>query len=411
GGLGEERVLVDNADADARTIGRRLREIRVWRDKSLRVAAELAGISESYLSRIERGERTLDRRSLLEALATALRVAPSDITGQPYPPSNEAEALAHAAAQALRAVLRDIEVDELVTTIPPRSLAELRGEVAAVNAASAACDYGVLGQTVPDLVGELYALAEVNGSAEARRLLADVLHAAFYLSKDLGHGDLAWMVSGHLHATAAALGEPVLGAVAGFVRSHATVGMRARERGLRLAERSADLLKPDDGPAGQVYGMLHLSAALQSAVTGHADDARAHLHEAAETAGRTGDGTFAGLNFGPRNVGVWRVALALELGEPGRVPELARDVDVAAIPSAGRQATFYGDVGRGLAAIRGREAEAVEALQRAERLAPQRIRTSPFVREVVTDLLRRARRDAGGRELRGIAHRMGLAAS
>ncbi|MGH3989101.1 MAG: helix-turn-helix domain-containing protein, partial [Pseudonocardiaceae bacterium] len=77
---------MDNADADARTIGRRLREIRVWRDKSLRVAAELAGISESYLSRIERGERTLDRRSLLEALATALRVAPSDITGQPYPP-------------------------------------------------------------------------------------------------------------------------------------------------------------------------------------------------------------------------------------------------------------------------------------------------------------------------------------
>ncbi|MCA1703091.1 MAG: helix-turn-helix domain-containing protein, partial [Actinobacteria bacterium] len=371
---------------------------------------ELAGISESYLSRLERGERQVDSRSLLEALSAALQVAASEITGQPYPPSNEDEAAAHAAAEALRAVLRDVETDELTTAIPPRSLAELRSEVAAVNAASAACDYGVLAQTVPGLVGELYTLAEVEGSVEARRLLADVLHAAFYLSKDLGHGDLAWMVSGHLHATAAALGEPVLGAVAGFVRSHATVGARARESGLRLAERSADLLKPDDGPAGQVYGMLHLSAALQSAVTGHPDNARAHFDEAAEIASRTGDGTFAGLNFGPRNVGVWRVALALELGEAGRVPELARKVEVAAIPSAGRQATFYGDVGRGLATIRGREAQAVEALQRAEQLAPQRIRTSPFVREAVTDLLRRARRDAGGRELRGMAYRMGLAA-
>lgn len=398
-------------DEDTRTIGRRLREIRYWRDKPLRVVAELAGISESYLSRLERGDRPLDRRSLLESLAAALRVAPSEITGQPYPPSNEDEAVAHAAAQALRAVLRDIEVGEFLTEAPPRSLAELRGEVAVVNAATAACDYGILGQTVPDLVGELYTLAEVEGSTEARRLLADVLHAAFYLSKDLGHGDLAWMVSGHLHATAAALGEPVLDAVAGFVRSHATVGLRARERGLRLAERSADLLRPDDGPAGQVYGMLHLSAALQSAVTGHADNARAHLDEAAETASRTGDGTFAGLNFGPRNVGVWRVALALELGEPGRVPELARDVDVTAIPSAGRQATFYGDVGRGLATIRGREAQAIEALYRAERLAPQRMRTNPFVRETITDLMRRARRDAGGRELRGMAYRMGLAAS
>jgi transcriptional regulator with XRE-family HTH domain len=391
-----------------RTIGQRLREIRTWRGKSLRVVAELAGITESYLCRLELDQRPLDRRSLLEALAAALRVAPSEITGQPYPPSSESEAVAHAAAQALRGVLRDIEVGEPLIERPRRSLVELHGEVAAVNAACAACDYSILGQTVPDLIGELHTLAEVDGSAEARWLLADILHAAFYLSKDLGHGDLAWMVSGHLHATAATLGEPVLGGLAGFVRSHATVGVRARERGLSLAERSAELLEPDDGPAGQVYGMLHLSAALQSAVTGQADNARAHLDEAAEVAGHTGDGTFAGLNFGPRNVGVWRVALALELGEPGRVPELARDVEVDAIPSAGRQATFYGDVGRGLAAIRGRETQAVEALHRAEVLAPQRMRTNPFVREAVGDLLRRARRDAGGRELRGMAYRMGI---
>jgi hypothetical protein len=46
-----------------------------------------------------------------------------------------------------------------------------------------------------------------------------------------------------------------------------------------------------------------------------------------------------------------------------------------------------------------------------ERLAPQRVRTNPFVREVVTDLMRRARRDAIGRELRGMAYRMDLATS
>jgi hypothetical protein len=102
--------------------------------------------------------------------------------------------------------------------------------------------------------------------------------------------------------------------LAAFVRAHAVVGLRARERGLLIAERGAKELVPDGG------------AALQSAVTGSTDGARAHLAEAAEVAGRTGDGTFAGLYFGPRNVGVWRVALALELGEPGRVAELAREV-------------------------------------------------------------------------------------
>jgi transcriptional regulator with XRE-family HTH domain len=71
-------------DADgARTIGRRLREIRHWRGKPLRVVAELAGITESYLSLIERGKRPLDRRSLLESLAAALEVAPAELTGGP----------------------------------------------------------------------------------------------------------------------------------------------------------------------------------------------------------------------------------------------------------------------------------------------------------------------------------------
>jgi len=391
---------------DERVIGRRLREIRSWRGLSLTVTAELAGLSAGYLSRIERGLRPVQRRATLEALASALRVSPSEITGQPYPPSSASEVVAHSAAPALRAVLRDIELGEPPTGAAPRPLAELRAEVSGVDAASAACDYAALGQMVPGLLGELHTLAE--GSGEVRRLLAETLHAAFYLAKDLGHGDLAWIVAGHLHATTAALDDPTWGALADFVRAHAMVGLQARERGLALAERSAETLEPDDGAAGQVYGMLHLSAALQSAVIGVANGARVHLAEAAETAARTGDGTFGGLNFGPRNVGVWRVALALELGEPGRVPELARDVDVAAIPSAGRQATFYGDVGRGLANIRGREEQAVEALRRAEVLAPQRTRTNPYVRESVTDLLRRARREAGGRELRGLAYRIGL---
>jgi transcriptional regulator with XRE-family HTH domain len=269
---------------DTRAIGRRLREIRSWRGLSLTVTAELAGLSAGYLSRIERGLRPVQRRSTLEALALALRVAPSELTGQPYPPSSESEAVAHSAAPALRAVLRDIELGEPLIAVAPRPLGQLRDEVAAVNAACAASDYGTLGQTVPDLLGELHTLARERGSGEARRLLAETLHAAFYLSKDLGHGDLAWMVAGHLHAVAQEIGEPEWGALADFVRVHATVGLRARQRGLALAERSADALTPNEGAAGQVYGMLHLSAALQAAVTGAVDGARAHLAEAAETA-------------------------------------------------------------------------------------------------------------------------------
>jgi len=66
------------------------------------------------------------------------------------------------------------------------------------------------------------------------------------------------------------------------------------------------------------------------------------------------------------------------------------------------------DLGRGLASDRGRRGDAVKALRTAEQLAPQRVRANPYVRETVTDLLRLARRDAGSRELRGLAYRMGV---
>ncbi len=47
---------------DARTIGRRLRQIRDARRKSLRVVAGLAGMSKTKLWRIEHGEHALVRQ-------------------------------------------------------------------------------------------------------------------------------------------------------------------------------------------------------------------------------------------------------------------------------------------------------------------------------------------------------------
>lgn len=44
----------------------------------------------------------------------------------------------------------------------------------------------MLGQTVPDLLGESHAVAARQDSGEARRLLADTLHAALRHGTDLG---------------------------------------------------------------------------------------------------------------------------------------------------------------------------------------------------------------------------------
>jgi transcriptional regulator with XRE-family HTH domain len=74
-----------DVDDDARTVGRRVRQIRNSRRKSLEVIAGLSGISRSSLSRIERGERALDSRSETVALANALQISPAELTRLPVP--------------------------------------------------------------------------------------------------------------------------------------------------------------------------------------------------------------------------------------------------------------------------------------------------------------------------------------
>lgn len=73
----------------ARTIGRRVKQIRETRKKPLVVVAELAGMSKSKLDRIERGENALDKLSDIVNLAGALEIAPGDLMRLPVPaPAN-----------------------------------------------------------------------------------------------------------------------------------------------------------------------------------------------------------------------------------------------------------------------------------------------------------------------------------
>lgn len=48
-------------------------------------------------------------------------------------------------------------------------------------------------------------------------------------------------------------------------------------------------------------------------------------------------------------------------------------------------------------------------MRTAEEIAPQYIQTHPLMKETVNGLMRRRQHDAVGRELRGLAYRMGLA--
>ncbi|MGH3844095.1 MAG: helix-turn-helix domain-containing protein [Pseudonocardiaceae bacterium] len=403
-------------DNGMRSIGRRIREIRVWRGMSLRAVAELAGISESYLSRIERGERVVDRRSLLEPIAAALRVAPSELAEQAFPPAaaDPVTGEAQAAVMALEAALSDLDLGVAPNGPQVRPWAAVAADMNRLNTQlRPTTDYAAQGVMLPGLLSDLHALyiTDPDHRADVLRALMDCYHATGVLLKNLGVRGLPTLAAFRAQRVAEELDDPAWLGLASWLRA-STLGGKGRPRMLELSLQGADALEShlDDPRAQQMYGALHLNAALASAAMRQADDAADHLAEAGTIATRIdADGRgFGNLYFGPDNVGIWRVSIAVELGDPGRARELALQVNPAQVPSAARQAMYWADLGRGMASERATRDQAVGALLRAEKIAPQRIRTNPFVRETVADLMRRARREAVGRELRGMAYRMGI---
>jgi hypothetical protein len=115
-------------------------------------------------------------------------------------------------------------------------------------------------------------------------------------------------------------------------------------------------------------------------------------------------------SFSPVNVRIWRVSVGVERGESGgAILDMAKMVNLDLLePKASRRAGFMMDVGRGLARDSRTRPEAIRWLRRAEDTAPQRVRNSVAVRESVSYMLNLAVAAAGGRELRGLAARMGV---
>ncbi|HEY6424438.1 MAG TPA: helix-turn-helix transcriptional regulator [Pseudonocardiaceae bacterium] len=399
---------------DAKALGTRLREVRSWRQLTLREAAGLAGLSFSFWGQVERGEKAVANRKTLEAMATALRVHPTELSGQPWTPQDAVGADAHAGLMAIETALERYELGtdpEVTVRAWPEIQADLDRLVKITHWTS---DHAAMGELAPALIGELLGayLLLPQRRQEVLLGLMSAYTSAMWTTKRLGGRGLPTLAARAVQQCAEELSDPVWLGYAAWLRGNAT-GQLDRAAQYRRSVAAAENLTSelDSGDALQAYGMLHLSAALAAGAQADHATAATHLEEAAALAARmdTEVGTWAHLWFGPTNVGIWRTSLAVELGEHGQALEAAKTVHPELLPGAVRQAEYWAEVGRALVAGKKTREKGVRVLLHAEQLAPQLIRNDLFVRETVSDLLRQARRDAGGRELRGLAWRMGVA--
>jgi transcriptional regulator with XRE-family HTH domain len=398
-------------------VGSRIREIRAWRDVSLRAVAELASVSPGFLSMVENGERVIQQRKHLEAIARALRVSPTELGALPTTGVLDPDvSRALDGLVDVEAALTDVQLGE--QTVTPRPWEAVRADVEHLQAVlRPRADIAAQMQMLPQVIRELNALSVVDPAnrQSVLKALIHVLHSAAMAAKYVGAHGTPGLGALRMREVAEELDEPSYLGLARFARAQ-TLGSGGRERMRELSISAADDLQPhiDGERSRQLYGMLHLNAALASAALSDGDGALSHLAEARETAERAPDpeGTgWACLSFNRTNVRFWECTLAIELGEPGRVGELRESIVPEQMVSWSRQGAYHADLGRALAVSKGTRYEAVMALVRAEQLSPVSTRANVWVRETVRDLLLRVKRDAPvGRELRGMAYRMGLAA-
>jgi transcriptional regulator with XRE-family HTH domain len=379
--------------------------VRIWRRRrrlSQAALAGLAGISQAYLSQIETGIRAVERRSTQVALASALDVGVADLLGQNSDPADPVRVRASEAVASVRVALVDIEVGNLAQ--PQRAGAELEAAISHVLDLRQASDHLTLAPLLPDLLRD---------SAGQPAALVRVAYVASACLRALGYRDLARPAAKIAVDAAGALDDPAWSGMAnfGYILSlpveAATAARRVSERSVVSLQRAAA-----DPRARQMLGQVHLSAALAGATAGKVSDARDHLAEAeneALTLGEPVDGVgFFGSFFGPLNVHLWKMSLFAELGEHGRVLELAEGVPVESIPIANRKQSYYLDRGRALAHSGKRDKEALISLALAERAAPAPFRLNPVLRDVVSTMITRAKRRAVAEDLSAMAHRLGI---
>jgi DNA-binding XRE family transcriptional regulator len=397
--------VVDTED-DPRTIGRRLQQIRNSRKKSLRVVAELAGISASSLSRIENGLRALDRHSEIVALAAVLEIAPSELTRLPVPAPGNGHT--DSAIESVRHVL--MAVGHRLPGGQVFSVDALRTRVTALMVAHYRCDRpGDVGAALPALIRDLHSSIEVGRDVAELLDLAILLHTQItvgWLRVVGASPDLRWQAASLARAAAADRDEPTALGAALWGGLYVMIGAGAFD--LALAGLDSVTVPTNTHESMQVAGTLALCRSLLAAVDSRPGDVDAPFQQAVELAERTGEGNAYGMGFGPTNVGLWRMYGQLDVNDYEQAVRVGEGLRPEAHLPRLAQADYWVNYGRALARVRRRRDDAIVAFRRAEEISPHRLYRDPFATDVIAELLARSRRDAVGRELRRMAYRAGL---
>ncbi|MEU6916895.1 helix-turn-helix domain-containing protein [Streptomyces olindensis] len=365
--------------------GARIAHVRKVRRLTQRELADFSHVSYSTLTKVEQGVLPASP-SVIGALARALSVPVTELTGQPYLEElrqDQLDGLIHPIREALN--IYDLGPDPEVR---PRPVEELERHAEKLCAMVRATDIKQVAADLPGLIHEATTTAHTHPADRTWRLLASTYRTAYDVTTKLGFPDLCMVALDHMEWAAQRASDPVLSGMRQYLR--ALVYLRASDyrTGKRLVGLGmATLEQAEPGRVTDVVtGQLHLGAAVMAGRDKDKDTAEGHLGEAERIAGQTGPAEkVQWLSFGPTNVGVHRVSVLTELDLYAEAVGSAQEMTIPEGWPPSRLAHHHAEVARA-EMWTGRTDAAFRSLLKARKLAPQQTRYHPTVRETYAGL-------------------------
>lgn len=396
------------------SIGQRVAIARRRRGLSQAVLANLIGRSESWLSQVERGIRSVDRLPVLMDLAEVLHVEVDTLLGRPWKFGPNGGSV----PDELEPTRRYLNGYRYLFESPHGDHADVNSLPRVVTAGHLdyqAARYGAVAAELPALLMQLDPLAR---GVWPRRAETTAVYISGYvlaakLLRKLGAHDLAMLASDRAATVAVESDADADRALTGYQvvegLLHADKVADAETLAVSRAEALTPKVRADEPELLSAVGALWLLAGVIAARRTNKYEALARLDRAEGLARLLGrDGNYGWTAFGPTNVAIHRVSVAAELGEAGEALRAAQDVRSADLPVGltGRRAQLHIDLAWAYAQGK-RDADATLHLIEAEKIAPEALRYNGLVREHMREMLARGK-GTGTTALHDLAVRSGV---
>ncbi|RLK08912.1 transcriptional regulator with XRE-family HTH domain [Micromonospora sp. M71_S20] len=373
-------------------VGRRVAYWRGRRKLSQQVLADRLGKSKSWVDKVERGVRSLDKVSTLQEIAAVLRIDTAVLLGRDIQPTEAAERVE--GVERIRAALSTYEIAlERPAAHGVLPVDRLVRQAAHVWTTFQHARYPQVVDLVPGLLAEAQR-THTRDPGAGRVPLVEAYRVTGSVLVKLDAPDVAWLAVDR--AMLAATGDRVLVAAAavqlGQVLRASGRARVAKSVMLSAAYRIAPPVSDAGDPAElSLCGTLLVQAALAAARDGDDRAAVDLVDEGGEMAARVGDGhDHYRTGFGPTAVELARIAVAVERGDAEEA--VARHGRVTVQDgwrwlSVEHRAAYLMDVARAYLHTDD-PVGAGRVLVEADRIAPAEIRQRPAGRDIVAQVVR-----------------------